>query len=203
MDFLTQFILPYIILYKYLALFIVTFSAALVVPIPAGTLLVASSAFASQGYFNLPLLLFWVIVANILGDNLSYFFARKYGKRLISHIPYIRKILVSKDFITIEKSINKSPGFIIVLSRFEVISTITLNIICGLSKVNYKKFLKNEIIGTFANVIFYSSIGYIFGNSWEIVNRLIGNFSIIFFVIVILGVSLFWRKIIRRLNKAV
>ncbi|HAE36780.1 TPA: hypothetical protein DCX66_03565 [Candidatus Nomurabacteria bacterium] len=200
MDILTELILPYIILYKYWALFVVTFFSALFIPIPAGTLLIASSAFASQGYFKISTLLIIVIIANIAGDNLSYLLAKLYGKKVFSHIPFINKVLNSKDFILVEKGISKKSGFIIILSRFEVISTITLNIICGISKIKYKKFLTYEIIGTFANVLFYSSVGYFFGDNWQAINKLIGNFSIIFFIMIIITISFFWGKMMHKLK---
>jgi len=70
-----------------------------------------------------------------------------------------------------------------------------------MSKVSYKKFVTYEIIGTFANVSFYATLGYFFGDSWQAVNKLIGDFSIIFFLLIILGVSLFWKKITVRLSR--
>ena len=201
MDLLAQVILPYILLYKYTALFIVTFLASLAVPIPAGSLLIASAAFASQGYFNIYLLLFVVVIANLLGDNISYWLARIYGEKVLSRVPFIKKILNSKNFIVIERNIAKRPGLVIIISRFEVISTLTINFICGLGRTTYKKFMKYEIIGTFCSVFFYAFIGYTFGDSWQAVNKLIGNFSLLFFIAIALGISLFWKKIVNRLNK--
>jgi membrane-associated protein len=201
MDFLVQAIIPYILLYKYWALFITTFLASFALPIPAGTLLIASAAFSSQGYFNIAIIFIVVLIANIAGDNLSYWFARLYGRHLLSRIPFIQKILVSKDFNLIEKGISRRPGFIIFISRFEVISTLTINLICGLGKATYKKFLLFEALGSLANVIFYIIIGYSFGDSWQAVNKLIGNFSILLFLVIALGISLFWKKILAKLKK--
>jgi len=203
MDFLVQAIIPYILLYKYWALFIATFLASFALPIPAGTLLIASAAFASQGYFNIAIIFIIVLIANIAGDNSSYWFARLYGRRILSHISFIQKILVSKNFNLIEKGISRRPGFIIFISRFEVISTLTINLICGLGKATYKKFLFFEVLGSFANVIFYIIIGYSFGDSWQAVNKLIGNFSILFFLVIALGISLFWKKILAKLKREI
>jgi membrane-associated protein len=201
MDFLVQAFIPYILLYKYWALFVITFLAASSLPIPAGTLLVASSAFASQGYFNIATLLFVVVVANLLGDNLLYWLSRLYGKKFLAKFSLTNKILKSSNYNLIEKNIAKRPGLVILLSRFEVISTLTINIICGLSKVSYRKFLIFEIIGTFANVIFYTIIGYSFGSSWQAVNKLIGDFTIVFFLLIALVISLFWKNVIKKLNE--
>jgi membrane-associated protein len=201
MGFLVQIIIPYILLYKYWAIFVFTFLASLAIPIPAGTLLITSSAFASQGYFNITTIFIVVYAANLAGDNLSYWLARLYGKKILSRVKFIDKILSSKNFMLIERSIKKHPGPFIFISRFEVISTLTTNMVCGLSKMPYKKFLIFEAEGTFANILFYAALGYVFGDSWQAINKLIGNFSLLLFLLLILGLSLFWKKIIHRLSQ--
>lgn len=201
MNFIVQAILPFILLYKYWALFGITFLAAFVLPIPAGTLLVASAAFASKGYFNIYLLILVVTVANIAGDNCAYFMARSYGKKVLYRIGFVKRILTSKQVRLIEKVIRKKPGFVIFVTRFEVMATLTANLMSGLSEVPYKKFLFFEILGAIASVLFYALLGYFFGNSWEAVNRVIGNFTIVFFLLIIIAVALFWKRIINNLDK--
>ena len=119
MDILIQAILPFVLIYKYWALFTLTFLASLAIPIPAGTILIASAAFASQGYFNITTIFIVVIIANIAGDNVSYWLARLYGKKVFSYIKFTKKILESKNFELIEKIISHRPGFIVFISRFE------------------------------------------------------------------------------------
>lgn len=201
MNFIVQAILPYILLYKYWALFIITFLASLALPIPAGTLLVASAAFASRGTFNIYLLIIVATLANIAGDNLAFFLARMYGRKVLYKVGFIKKILTSKQVRLIEKVIRKKPGFVIFVTRFEVMATLTANLMSGLSEVPYKKFLFFEILGAVASVLFYGLLGYFFGNSWEAVNRVIGNFTIVFFLLIIVAVTLFWKRIINNLDK--
>ncbi|MDB5188546.1 MAG: DedA family protein [Candidatus Nomurabacteria bacterium] len=194
-------ILPYILLYKYWALFIITFIASLAIPIPAGTLLVASAAFAAQGYFNIVILIVVVIIANMAGDNLAYWLARYYGRKVLYRVGFIRKILTSKDFTVIEKRIAKRPGLIIFLTRFEVIATLTTNLICGLGKVPYKKFLLYEALGALVDTVFYAMLGYLFGDTWQAIDKLIGNFTLVIFLAVALGVALSWKKLIHHLSQ--
>ncbi len=200
MDFLAQTILPYVLLYKYWALFVITFLSSLAIPIPAGTLLVASAAFASQGYFNIVIVLTVVIVANIIGDNISYWLARAYGKRIFDYFSFTRTIIESQNFKLIERGIRQRPGLIIFISRFEAIATLSVNAICGMSGVTWKRFMLYEVIGAIVDGVFYGMIGYLFGDSWQAVNKLIGNFSIIIFIILIGCVLVFWKKIVKNLS---
>ena len=57
-----------------------------------------------------------------------------------------------------------------------------------------------EGIGAVLETTFYAMIGYLFGDSWQVVNNLIGNFSIVFFIALALFFFLFWRKIIHGFN---
>jgi membrane-associated protein len=200
MDFLARTILPFILLYKYVALFLLTFLSSLAIPIPAGTLLVASAAFASQGYFNIWILFPVAMIANMCGDILSYWIARTYGEAIFDRFRFTRRILNSKDFQLIMTRIKERPGMIIFLSRFEVMATLSVNAVCGISNVPFKRYLSYEIPGVICGVLFYGILGYVFGDSWETVNNLIGNFSIVIFIALLASLLLFWKKIMRKLS---
>ncbi|HWC57411.1 MAG TPA: VTT domain-containing protein [Candidatus Paceibacterota bacterium] len=146
MSAITQAILPVVLLYKYWALFGITFVAALIVPIPPGTLIMASAAFSYQGYFSFG----WVIavsaLGNILGDNAAYWLARQYGRIVLSRIGF-RKLLASRQYQKVEARITRHPGFLIFISRFEVTINLIVNIVCGIGKVSYLKYLLFESMG--------------------------------------------------------
>ncbi len=199
MDFVTQNLIPYILLYKYITLFVVAFLAAFIVPIPSGNLLMIASGFASVGYLNI----FWIIIisviGNILGDNLSYFIARRYGIKVLNKIGF-RRILNSKTFKKLEDKFNEHPGSIILASRFEVLSTLSINLLSGISKTNYKKFLIHEVVGSIAQVTFYSVIGYLFVTSINSFGSKLSGIIFVVFIVMILIVFLGKKYINRILN---
>lgn len=200
MDFLLYNIIPYIITYKYVALFLISLVAAFILPIPAGSILMAVTALVSEGYFNFSLVVIISIIANILGDNMGYWVARLYGERVFSHIGF-RRVFESKTFNLIEKRFREHPGFIVIASRFEVISTLSVNFLAGVGKVPYKKYLLYESIGNVAQVLFYASIGYIFGHNWESVNTIMGKIFIISGIILIILSIKYHYKILFYLKK--
>lgn len=197
MDFIVQNLVPYLLLYKYLTIFVISFSAAFILPIPSGNLLMIASAFSKVGYFNI----FWIILisifANILGDNLGYFIARKYGQKVLSNIGF-KRILNSQKFINLENKYRDRPGFIIFASRFEVISTLSINLLSGLSKTPYRKFLLYESIGTVSQVCFYGFIGYSFYYGWESIGKTIGGMNFIIGIIVVVLVIVLVKRILKR-----
>lgn len=202
MDFIAQNIIPYILLYKYTALFVIFFMAAFILPVPSGNILVATIAFAVDGYFNIGLVIIISIIANLLGDNCGYWFARIYGEKIFSFIGF-RSILKSKTFNIIEEKFRRRPGFIILISRFDAISTSVINLLAGLGKVSYRKFIVHESIGTLLQVIFYSSVGYFFGHNWQMVNTTMGKVYFVCVVLCIILVVSFWSKIIAYLKRGI
>lgn len=194
MNFILENIIPYLITYKYLTIFIIAFGAAFVVPIPSGSILMAASAFARFGYFNIYWVIILSIIGNIIGDNLGYWLARIYGREVLCHIGF-KKIIESNTFRNIENKFNKHPGFIIFASRFEVLSTLSVNLLSGVSKTSYKKYFLHESIGSIVQVCFYSLIGYFFADRWESINTTIGKIMLVGALILILFIISFGKKI--------
>lgn len=200
MDFIVQFILPYLLLYKYWAIFCITMIAALAFPVPPGTLLMASAAFAAEGYLSFG----WVVVigalGNITGDNLGYWLARRWGRPVLTRIGF-RKILESEKYARIERRIQQRPGWLIFISRFEVFSNLAVNIICGLGKVSYRKYLLYVFVGEFTQVLLYCSIGYLVGDNWQTISSLISRFLLLILLVAALVVVVFWKRIVRGLTR--
>ncbi len=81
MDYLLAALLSYLLLYKYVAVSVVSFLAGLILPLPSNALLLAAGAFASQGYISATAVFFFALVSNVLGDSLGYALTR-FGERV-------------------------------------------------------------------------------------------------------------------------
>ena len=88
-------LLAYLLLYKYITLFIVCYLAALLIPLPSNTSLLAASAFASQGYLNIYIVIAVALAANVLGDITGFLLARRFGKEFLMKVGF-KKIILSK-----------------------------------------------------------------------------------------------------------
>lgn len=159
--------LAYLLLYKYVTLFVVAYLAALLIPLPSNTSLIAASAFASQGYLNIYGVILVAFCANVLGDITGFFLARKYGKHVLLKIGF-RKIIESVYYSKIELFIVEHSKIAIFVTRFIGGIGPLVNIITGFSKdVSIKKFLVFGMMGEFVYVISLSLSGYFLGSSWQ------------------------------------
>jgi membrane protein DedA with SNARE-associated domain len=166
-------------------------------PVPPGTLLMAAAAFAAQGYFS-----FWKIVlfgtlGNIVGDNIAYFVSRKYGRTIFYKIG-LRKMIESQKYKKIEERLRARPGFLIFITRFEVFSNLAVNIMCGLGNVPYKKYIIYDVLGEFAQVLLYASIGYLVGDAWQSVSGIVGKSLFIIITATLIVFVIFWKKAFRK-----
>ncbi len=193
MDFLLNVILPSILIYKYFAIFLITLLAALALPVPPGAFLMTSAALASQGYFSF----FWVVfigsLGNIIGDNIGYFLAKKYGKYVFYKMG-LRKSIESDRYKRIEKRLIEHSGFVIFVTRFEVFSNLAVNIMCGISRLSYKKYLIFEVLGEVAQVLLYCSIGYVVGDNWKVINTLMNKSLVYTGLILVMFVLVIWYR---------
>jgi membrane protein DedA with SNARE-associated domain len=201
MDFISLSVLPYLLLYKYTTLFLITFLAALALPLPSAPSLMAAAAFAGQGYLNISQVILVASLGNITGDLVGYFIARQFGKPILYRIG-LRKILDSKNFATIESYIQKHPISIIFTSRVQVQATMAVNILAGLGKLPLYKFLPAVIVGEVVQVLFYAGIGYWFSSNWQALYALINQFSWGILLLIILAILIFWKPLLRRLRTA-
>jgi membrane-associated protein len=179
-------LLSLLLLYKYAALFLIGYIAALALPIPASTTLVAAGAFAAQGYFDLTLVLATAFIANVSGDATGYLLARRYGKRVF-HSLGLGKLLATKVYHNLEMYMERFPHFAIFISRFLTEIGPATSILSGLSHVSYRTFFTYAILGEIAYVCLFGLTGYYLGDSWE------NNLGFLFkgaMAIVSLGVTL-------------
>lgn len=198
---LTSSLLSYVLVYKYLAIYVITFLGAIVLPLPSGTVLIASAAFSLQGFFSLPWVIIVGILGNMSGDSAGYWLVRKYGAGVLQKIG-LRKLVDSDKYGVINREIEKHPILIIFFSRFFTGIAPTVNIVCGLTKLSYRKFLTFEALGECSEVIFYSLLGFFFGANWESLSKLTGPT----WLFVVAGAALtylFWRYFLKKYSKKI
>jgi membrane protein DedA with SNARE-associated domain len=194
MDPLLTPLLSYVLLYKYIAIFVIVYAGAIILPIPVNAMLLALGAFASQGYFN-----FWgsfavAVIANCLGDLTDYGITRKYGERVI------RRFNIDKVpfFIGLKDELRTDAAVTVFVTRFAgSLSSIT-NFLAGLVRVPFKTFFFYDLLGNIIEPGAALTIGYAVGNYWSEFPNLLSIFAgiaatgILFFVL--------WR-IYRRMTK--
>lgn len=158
--------LTFILLYKYVGLFLISFVAAFIFPLPSGTTLAAAGAFAAQGYLSFPAVIGVALAGNIAGDAMGYFIARRYGEQMLSSIG-LANALHSRRYLFINKYLQTFPRLITFFSRFFTQVNALVNILAGIGNMPRKTFFIFEVLGEVAFVFFYGYMGFALGAQWE------------------------------------
>lgn len=166
MEAILDLFLSFLLLYQYPALFLITFVAAFIIPLPSSSTLFAASAFASQGYMNFTLVLLVAYAGNIAGDNAGHLLSKRYGKEVMQKFGFY-KAFESKKYRIVENLIRTNPRAIILFSRFFTGVCPAVNILTGVASVRYRLFLVADLIGEAIYVLLYGFAGYLLGAQWE------------------------------------
>jgi len=135
--------------------------------LPGSSMLFTAGLLASQGFFNVWILLFLITLAAILGDNTGYWFGNKVGPTLWRREDsrYFKKahLETTRDFY------EKHGVYAIVLARFVPIIRTFAPIVAGIAGMKYRHFLSLNIVGgilwgsgvTFAGYFLGAKVPYV------------------------------------------
>jgi membrane protein DedA with SNARE-associated domain len=196
MSSISSFLLALLPVYGYWLVFAAMFASAVILPLPMGTLLAAAGAFASQGYFNLYILISGVILANIFGDVIDFFLARKYGHKIIDKM----HVHIPNHFARVESLVQKHRGVAIFFTRFMGYAGPITNVLCGYIGIRFRVFIFYDLIGNIISDSFVICLGYFLGVQWE---KYIAQFNVTGYIIggiVVIFVVVWWWRRGRRSN---
>lgn len=112
---------------------------------PGDSLLFTAGFLASQGLLNIWLLTIGVILAAILGDNVGYWFGAKVGPKIFSREDSL--FFHKKHVERTQKFYDQHGKKTIILARFVPIVRTFAPILAGVGKMEYKTFLKFNVMG--------------------------------------------------------
>jgi membrane protein DedA with SNARE-associated domain len=193
-----SFLLAHLHPYGYILLFIITIleaSAFLGMFVPGDTVVIVCGFLASRGRMKLPLIIALATTGAIIGDNIGYAigyrfglpFLMKHGKRFHVKDKHIRR---TEDFF------QRHGGTSVIFGRFIAYIRTFIPVVAGISRMDYKLFLFYNFVGGVLWAAVFTTVGYIFGNSWQLISRILGaTGTVIFFLgCIVIAVYLIIRR---------
>lgn len=128
---------------------------------PGDSLLFTAGILASQGIFNIYLLIIFCIIAAILGDSVGYWSGKKYGRRLFERDAgfFFKKKRIKEA----EEFYEKYGKYTIIIARFVPVVRTFAPIVAGIGKMHYSTFISYNIFGGILWVGGITLLGYVFG----------------------------------------
>lgn len=151
--------------YTYVFLFIIIFAETglVVTPfLPGDSLLFIVGTLAGNGFLNIWISYFTLILAAIIGDSVNYWVGQRIGPKVFSkeNSRIFKKSYLEKTREFYEKHGKKT----IILARFAPIVRTFAPFVAGVGKMHYQTFLAYNVIGAFIWVTSLTFAGYFFGS---------------------------------------
>ena len=194
MDSLLTPILSYVLLYKYVAIFFVVYTGA-VLSVARERDAPCRRSLRHQGFIGFWTSLVVAVVANCLGDLTDYGIARKFGE------PFIRRFKIDKVlyFIRLKEELITDARVTVFITRFAgSLSSIT-NFLAGFVEVPFMTFLWFDFLGNVIEPFGALALGYAVGNYWSDFSNLLSLIAGIFATAILLFVlARIYRRITRK-----
>ncbi len=129
---------------------------------PGDSVLFTAGFLASQGFFDIRLLIIGTFIGAVVGDSIGYFIGHKFGRKLFDKE---NSLLFRKDhLLRAEQFYKKHGGKTIILARFIPIIRAFAPVIAGVGSMNYPTFLFYNIFGGVLWAIGLSLAGFYLGS---------------------------------------
>lgn len=149
--------------------------------LPGDSLLFTAGFLASQGFFNLWVLLPLLMIAAVTGDSVGYWTGKKFGGWLMKQK---ENFFFQKRYVySAERFYEKHGGKAILLARFVPAVRTFVPIVAGIARMDYQKFISYNVFGGIFWVALMLLLGYFLGSLIPGVDKYL--LPIVFIIIVI------------------
>src|SRR6478672_10474930 len=160
-------------------------------PVPGETMLLLASFLAySEHHLRLPYIILVGVCAATLGDNLGFLIGHYGGEPLLERYRKVPRV-----YRTIERGqslIQRYGSFAISVARFIAGMRIIAGPLAGVLHMPWRKFAIFNFLGAAVWVSVISSVGYLFGQHWEELLRIMKGVNAAVLLAIVLVMAFFW-----------
>ncbi len=158
--------------------------------IPGETAAVLGGVAASRHQVSLAAMMIIVVLAAIIGDTVGYEVGRHLGPRMLDSRPLRHrtgKLRSAQDFLA------RKGGSAVFLGRFVAFFRAVMPALAGSSRMPYPRFLAYNAAGGLTWGVGFVLLGYLAGNSYAAVERLVGRGVAIAVAVIVIALLVTWR----------
>lgn len=175
--------------YGYGAVFVGVMVEGAGVPVPGETMLLAGAVMAHLERLSLPLVIATAVAGGLVGDNLGFLIGRLGGRALAER--YGGPVGITKDRLAyFDRFFDRHGPRTVFIARFVTGLRVVCAMLAGGSGLRWRTFAAYNAAGVVVWSIVIGLVGYLVGESWEQLERLIGETGVVLLAVVV-GVAVF------------
>jgi len=162
------------------------------VPVPGETILLVASILAStEGDLRLSWIIAVGTIAATLGDNVGFTLGYRGGRPLLARYQSVFRIR-SQTLARGERMFARYGAVAVFFARFVFGLRIVAGPLAGVLRMPWRKFLIFNFLGATVWVTTISGAGFLFGRSWEMVQRGVREFDLAVAIVVLIVMGVLW-----------
>ncbi len=154
------------------------------IPFPSEIIIPPAAYLASQGQFNIYLVILAGIIGSLIGALVNYYLAYSLGRKVMYSLAdskLSRFLFISSEKLKkSEKYFIKYGGVSTLIGRLVPVIRQLISIPAGFSKMNLTSFAIYTSLGSGIWVIVLAVLGYVFGENQEMFEKYYGEISLLF-----------------------
>jgi membrane protein DedA with SNARE-associated domain len=159
--------------------------------LPGETAVVLGGVLAARSDLSLGWLMLLVVVAAIVGDSVGYEVGRKYGDRVLRW----RALARHETRLDGARSYLRERGaYAVFLGRWTAFLRAVMPGLAGVSRMPYRRFLIFNAVGGLVWGVTFCLVGYLAGNSYAAVERVVGRAGAAITVLVVVIGLVVWHR---------
>jgi membrane protein DedA with SNARE-associated domain len=170
--------------YGYLVVFLGVFLENAGLPVPGETALLAGAALSHDGRLSLGRVIMTAIAAAILGDNLGFYIGRRAGRGLAERHGW-RIGLTRRRLAEFDRFFARHGAKTVFIARFITGLRVFCAALAGASELRWTTFLFYNATGAIVWSTTIGLVGYALGESWDVLERLIGRSGLVGLALVV------------------
>ena len=175
--------------YGYLLIFGAVLLENAGVPAPGHTVMLAGGALAQQRQLWLPLVIATGAFAAVVGDNIGYIIGCRGGRALLDK--YGHRFFVTPQTIDkAERFFERHGPKAVFLARFITGLQTVGALLAGVSRMRWWPFFGWNLLGAITWATIYALLGYLFGASWQALERWVGHAGLFLAALVAIGAAI-------------
>jgi membrane protein DedA with SNARE-associated domain len=158
---------------------------------PGESMVMVAGFLAGQDLLDVRVLIAVVAVAAIMGDSIGYEFGRRLGRDWLRR--HGEKFWLRPEQLDrLDAFFVRYGGLSVLFAHFLHVGRALMPFLAGASRLPYLRFLICNSIGCILWAAIFSLLGYLFGQSWHLIEHWVGRAGVIAAILVTMVVVTLW-----------